>query len=105
MLCWAFLPPFLPPPQVNSLLAFSIGAAACWEPNALAALPLAGGGQQRGETCNQGPCQGLGGSPLALKSLGPEHHLQKQGLQGLFEHWLPAFLAKGVVVEECWQQC
>lgn len=58
-----------------------------------------------GETCNHSPCQGLGGSPLALKSLGPEHHLQKQGLQGLFEHWLPAFLAKGVVVEECWQQC
>lgn len=58
-----------------------------------------------GETCNHGPCQGLGGSPLALKSLGPEHHLQKQGLQGLFEHWLPAFLAKGVAVEECWQQC
>lgn len=51
------------------------------------------------------PAKGLGGSPLALKNLGPEHHLQKQGLQGLFEHWLPAFLAKGVVVEECWQQC
>lgn len=65
-------------------------------------------GRQRpavGETCNHGPCQGLGGSPLPLKSFGLKHHLQKQGLQGLFEYWLPAFLAKGVVVEECWQQC
>lgn len=51
------------------------------------------------------PARDWEGLPLALKNLGPEHHLQKQGLQGLFEHWLPAFLAKGVVVEECWQQC
>lgn len=54
-LCWTFLPPSLPSLKVNSLLAFSTGLEAHWEPNTLAALPPAGGGQRWGKVATMAP--------------------------------------------------
>lgn len=51
MLGWEFLPSS----KVNSLLAFSTSAEACWEPNILAALPLGEWRPAAGETGHHRP--------------------------------------------------
>lgn len=51
------------PHKSTPFLAFSTGAAACWEPKALAALPLAGGGQQWGKPVTMAPARDWEGLP------------------------------------------